>query len=243
MQEDTKIIEGARIEGLGLFIEAEKMLIVADLHLGIEEMYNRQGIMIPRTNFDEIKKKLLGMLEKTKPEIVVINGDLKHEFGEISKQEWREVMAMIDFISSNAKELVLVKGNHDRILGPLAELKGLQILDELYIKRKSMLITHGHEISQSAEFEKAKALIIAHEHPAVSIRESGRSELYKCFLRGAYARKKLIVMPSMNSVAIGSNVLREKTLSPYLQQDLGGFECWAIEDKSYYFGKLRMLYE
>ncbi|MCX8190480.1 MAG: metallophosphoesterase [Candidatus Diapherotrites archaeon] len=243
MSERLKIFNGAKIEGLGLFIEPEKMLIVADLHLGIEEMYNRQGIMVPRTNYAEIKKNLCWMIERTKPKKIVINGDIKHEFGEISKQEWREVLSIIDFISTNVKELVLIKGNHDKILGPLAELKGLRILDELYIKGESLLITHGHEISNSNEYEKAKTLIIAHEHPAVSVREGMRSELYKCFLKGNFLGKKLIVMPSMNSIAIGSNVLREKTLSPYLQQDLGKFECWAIEDKPYYFGKLGALNE
>ncbi|MEM4662531.1 MAG: metallophosphoesterase [Candidatus Diapherotrites archaeon] len=230
-----------QIADLGLFIKPEKTLVIADLHLGIEEMYNKQGIMIPRTNFEDIKHRLKHIFEILKPKQVVINGDLKHEFGEISKQEWREVLTMLDFISEQTKDVILVKGNHDTILGPLANRKGLDILEEFYIKRHNLLILHGHKPSESEKFKEASSMIIAHEHPAVSIREAGRSELYKCFLKGKLYDKTLIVMPSMNSVAIGSNILREKILSPFLQQDLSSFECWAVEDKPYYFGNLKNL--
>ncbi len=236
------IAENIGIADLGLYLEEKQALIVADLHLGYEEMLNKQGVFIPRINFRDIKKRLRNMLKETKPKSVIINGDLKHEFGEISKQEWREVLEMLDFIEKYAKEIVLIKGNHDTILGPLAKRKGLEILDELYITEYNALILHGHKLSRSKEFKKAKTLIIAHEHAAVGLREGQRVELYKCFLKGKYGRKKLIVMPSMNAVAIGSDVLREKLLSPFLQQDLSGFECWLVEDKVYYFGKLKELY-
>jgi len=239
MVREAEILKGIKIVDLGLFIEKLAILAIADLHLGIEEMYNREGVFLPRTNFEQIKKRLAKMLEAKRPKRVIINGDLKHEFGEISKQEWHEVLEMLDFIACYTKEILLIKGNHDTILGPLANLKGLSILDEFYLPELSLLFLHGHKLSKSKEFEEAKTLIIAHEHAAVSIREGQRSELYKCFLKGRYKKKTLIAMPSMNAVAIGSNVLREKMLSPFLQHDLSDFECWAIEDKPYYFGRLK----
>ena len=234
-----EILPGIAIVDLGLYLEKKQAIIIADLHLGYEEMLNKQGIFIPRLNFRDIKKRLKSMLEETQPKSVIINGDLKHEFGEISKQEWREVLAMLDFIQERTEQIVLIKGNHDTILGPLARRKGLSILDELYITEYAALILHGHKLSQSEEFKKAKTLIIAHEHAAIGLREGQRVELYKCFLKGKYGEKNLIVMPSMNAVAIGSDVLSEKLLSPFLQQDLSDFECWVVEDKVYYFGKLR----
>jgi hypothetical protein len=236
-----EIMPGIKIVDLGLYLEKVRAFIIADLHLGYEEMLNKQGVFIPRINFRDIKRRLRRMLEETKPKAVIINGDLKHEFGEISRQEWREVLEMLDFIGERIEQIVLIKGNHDTILGPLAKRKGLSILDELYITEYSTLVLHGHKLSESEEFKKAKTLIIAHEHAAVSLREGQRSELYKCFLRGKYKGKNLIVMPSMNAVAIGSDVLSEKLLSPFLQQELGEFECWLVEDKVYYFGKLREL--
>lgn len=238
---ENYIAEKIKIIDLGLYLEKVQALIIADLHLGYEEMLNKQGIFIPRINFREIKKRLRNMLEEAKPKKVIINGDLKHEFGEISRQEWREVLEMLDFIERYAEEIVLIRGNHDTILGPLAKRKGLEILDELYITEYSALVLHGHELSESKEFKKAETLIIAHEHAAVSLRERDRSELYKCFLKGNYEGKNLIVMPSMNMLAIGSDVLKEKLLSPFLQQDISKFECWLVEDKVYYFGRLKEL--
>ncbi len=237
---ENEILPGIRPVGLGLFIEKERILVIADLHLGYEEMLNAQGVFIPRINSGEIKKKLGEMLSEL-PELkrIVIAGDLKHEFGRISKQEWREVIEMAQFLARKCREVVLLRGNHDTILGPLAKWEKLKIRDDLYITSSSMLVLHGHEFKENANFRKAKTLVIAHEHPALSLREGIRSELYKCFLKGKFGGKNLIVLPSLNSISTGTNVLREKLLSPFLKEaDLHNFECWLVEDRAYYFGGL-----
>jgi len=41
-------------------------------------------------------KKLILKFPWVKPEIVIINGDLKHEFGRISRQEWNDVVKIIE---------------------------------------------------------------------------------------------------------------------------------------------------
>lgn len=236
------VMQGIKPVGLGLYLERERILIISDLHLGYEEMLNSKGIMVPRVNFDRIKERLGKIFEQLpKVKRVVINGDLKHEFGEISKQEWREVIRMLQFIQKNCEKISLIKGNHDTILGPLVKWENLKIQDELYITGSGVLFLHGHKLSESKEFKKADTLIIGHEHPAVSLREGVRSEPYKCFLKGKFDGKTLIVLPGLNAVSEGTNVLREKLLSPFLKQDLSEFECWLVEDKPYYFGKLKQL--
>jgi len=240
MRKKKEILKGIRPAGLGLFLEEEKTLAIADLHLGYEEMLNSQGLFVPRVNFEKIKGILTEMFkELPKLHNVIILGDLKHEFGTISVQEWREVIQMLQFIQKHCEQISLVKGNHDKILGPLVKYEGLKIKDDLYITRGGVLFLHGDKLNESANFKKAKTLVIAHEHPAVSLRDGVKSELYKCFLKGKFKGKNLIVLPSLNSVSVGTNVLREKLLSPFLkEQDLGKFKCWLVEDKPYYFGKL-----
>lgn len=236
------IMQGIKPIGLGLYLEKERILTIADLHLGYEEMLNSKGIFVPRANFERIKERLNKIFEQL-PRVnrVVINGDLKHEFGEISKQEWREVIRMLQFIQKNCEKISLIKGNHDTILGPLVKWENLKIEKELYITGSGVLFLHGHELSESKEFKKAKTIIIGHEHPAISLREGVRSEPYKCFLKGEFDGKTLIVLPGLNAVSEGTNVLREKLLSPFLKRDLSEFECWLVEDKAYYFGKLKQL--
>lgn len=239
MREKRKILKGIRPLGLGLFLEKERILSIADLHLGYEEMLNSQGIFVPRVNFEKIKKSLEGIFsELPRLKRIIINGDLKHEFGSISIQEWREVIRMLQFLQKHCKNISLIKGNHDTILGPLVKWENLKIEEELYITKEKILFLHGDKFSDSENFKKAKTIVIAHEHPAVSLREGVRSELYKCFLKGKFKGKNLIVMPSLNFVAKGTDVLREKLLSPFLQQDLSEFECWLVEEKAYYFGKI-----
>ena len=232
--------------GLGIYLKKSKMLVVSDFHLGYEEMLNEQGILIPRINFKEIKKELENIFKilkerSLKIEKIVINGDLKHEFGEISRQEWREVLRMINFLENSCKDIILIKGNHDTILGPLAERKNLEIVD--YLKIDKILILHGHKIPNRKILDKSKVIIIAHEHPAVGLRETQRVEKVKCFLKGKWNKKMLIAMPSLFSISIGTDVLQQKLISPFLQGNLENFEAYLIENgKIYYFGKLRYLY-
>ncbi|MCX6802709.1 MAG: metallophosphoesterase [Candidatus Diapherotrites archaeon] len=242
MNEKKEILKGMRPVNLGLFFEKEKILAIADLHLGYEEMLNAQGVFLPRTNFEKIRKALDEMLkELPKLDIIVILGDLKHEFGFISQQEWKEVIEMLQFLQKHCKKIVLIKGNHDKILGPLVKWEGLKIEEEFYITKAGVLFLHGDKISASDNFQKAKTIVIGHEHPAVSLREGIKSEMFKCFLKGKFKGKNLVILPSLDLVSTGTNILREKLLSPFLKQDLGNFECWLVEDKAYYFGRLTEL--
>lgn len=238
-----EILPGIEAIGLGLWIKKDKTLVIADLHLGIEEMFNKQGTMLPRFNFNKIKKHLEEKIfPNVKPEKIVINGDLKHEFGSISEQEWSETIDMLRLLGKKCKKIVLVRGNHDTVLGPIAKWEKLEIKKEgTLLKKSNTFVTHGEEIPKSEEFKKAKTIIISHEHPAITIREKYKEETFKAFLIGKYREKNLVVQPSMNQVTTGTNAKEERFLSPFLQQDTGEFEAYATADKAYYFGHLNEL--
>ena len=234
--DEHEIQPGARIIGLTLYLAKEKTLVFADTHLGYEEYLNTQGIMVPRFQYKEITKHLKEILEQTKPKTIVINGDLKHEFGRISGQEWTEVLNFMDYLKDY--EIILVKGNHDNIIGPLADKKNMRIADEY--KTGEYLITHGHTIPAKEKLKGVKTIIIGHEHPAIGLREEGRTEKVKCFMAGRWQGKNFIVMPSLNYVTEGTDITQEKTFSPMLQGDLGEFEIIAVEgEKILKFGKLK----
>ncbi|MDD5162681.1 MAG: metallophosphoesterase [Candidatus ainarchaeum sp.] len=249
MKPENMLAPGIKAIGLALWIPKEKSLVISDLHLGYEEMLNRQGIMMPRINFSEITEKLekifLEIFKKKKQakiEKIIINGDLKHEFGEISQQEWKETLDMLEFLEKNCSQIILVQGNHDKILGPIAKFKKMRISKEgFFLEKSKILVVHGNEIPKTEEFKKSKTIVIGHEHPAISLREAAKTETYKCFLKGKFEKKDLIVLPSMSAIAYGTDVLKQEILSPFLQQNLSEFEAWIIEDKVYYFGKIKNL--
>lgn len=232
-----EILEGMKIIGRALWISKQKILVIADLHIGYEEALNKQGILVPRTQFKEIKEEIEELLQEIKPKIIVINGDLKHEFGEISRQEWHETIAILDLLLEKAK-VILIKGNHDTILEPIAKKKNLGIKEFYCLDSGNVCILHGDKILLSSEVHKAKTLIIAHEHPAVSLHEGSKTEQYKCFLLGKWKAKQIIVMPSFFSIFEGTNVKKEKLLSPYLT-NIENFYVFVLGDKIYKFGKLK----
>jgi len=226
-----EIAENIKIKDLALVYKDH--LILGDLHIGLEEALNKQGILIPRFQFKEMEKRLKPLLLK-RIKTIVINGDLKHEFGTISEQEWRHTLQVLDLLLENNRKVILVKGNHDTILGPIADKRNLEIVDKYEID--NITIIHGNKIEEI----NTKILIIGHEHPAITIKDEIRNETYKCFLKGKYNSKTLIVMPSFFLVKQGHNVLFENPLSPYIK-NIQDFSVYIVEDKIYNFGMVKSL--
>jgi len=233
-----ELFKGARIIGLTLFLEKEKTLIIGDVHIGYEEALNRQGVLIPRLQFKEQMAELARVFSIVAPETVVLMGDLKHEFGGISDSEWHDTLQFLDFILARAK-VILLRGNHDKILGPLAKKRGLEIKD--YACLGDYFFCHGDRLfDENPDFKKAKAVMIGHEHPAIGIRDGARLEKYKCFLSGSYRWKKLIVLPSFTFLTEGTDVLQEALLSPFIRK-IDDFSAIVVSDKAYDFGKIKNL--
>ncbi|MBM3200425.1 metallophosphoesterase [Candidatus Woesearchaeota archaeon] len=232
-----EISKGVDIIDLCLHFKKEKTLVISDVHMGYEEALNKQGVLIPRLQYAETVKRLENILKGFKLNRIIINGDLKHEFGTISETEWRHTLGILDLLAQHCRKIVLIKGNHDTILGPIAEKRGLEVKRN-YTIGKTMII-HGDKIPSGEKFDSMKRLVIGHEHPAVGLQKEGRLETYKCFLKGKWKGKELIVMPSFNIITEGTDILKEKTLSPFLKQDLDDFKVFIISEGVYGFGSVR----
>ncbi len=243
-KEKTEILPGIEIRGLCLYLREEDTLIFADLHLGYEDELKKTGIIVPRFQYKEITEHLEKVISAVKKDgkirRAVIDGDLKHEFGRISEQEWSEVVRFLSFLEKHFEETVLVRGNHDNILGPIAERKNLSVVDHLFLEERKIYIAHGHRIPYDSDFNRSQVVIIAHDHPAVSLRDNVHSEKVKCFLSGKWEKKNLIQLPSMCFVSLGSDVLTEGILSPFLEKNRESFDAYCVEGMAVFcFGKLR----
>ncbi|MFC1754469.1 metallophosphoesterase [Thermoproteota archaeon] len=228
------IEKNIQIIDLGLFLEKEKLLAISDIHLGYEEALTKQGILIPKFHFKDLIIRLEKMIKSTKPEIILINGDMKHEFGTISDEEWRNSLKLIDFLKKNCKELIILKGNHDTIIDPIAKKRDIVPIKEHIVG--DVLFCHGDFVPKIPA--DVKTIVIGHEHPAVSVREGIRTEVFKCFLKGKWKEYNLIVLPSMNLLTEGTDITQEKLLSPFLKQDITDFDVYIVADKVYEFGNV-----
>ena len=118
------------IELIDIGVYTRNTLVFTDFHIGYEEALNKQGILMPRFQFREIIERLeniFGKLKGREIEKIVILGDLKHEFGTISEQEWRHTLRLLDYLGQHCREIILIKGNHDTILGPIAQKRSVKI--------------------------------------------------------------------------------------------------------------------
>lgn len=227
-----EIIDGVEIRDLSLYLKKEKILVVTDFHIGYEEDLNKRGVFIPRFQFKDILDRLERILDGIAVKKVVILGDLKHEFGVISLTEWKNTLQLIDFLTARCKSIILLKGNHDKILGPITAKRSIKVRKSF--KAGRFLFAHGDYVPKNITQD---VIIIGHEHPAVSLKKDGRSEVYKCFLKGKWKDKTLLVLPSFNLVAEGTDVLRDDMLSPFLN-DISKFRVYIVSGGVYDFGKL-----
>lgn len=218
---------------LGLYIGDLRILVVADLHIGHEASLEKHGVLLPLSTYPRMKKKLLDMISERAVDELIILGDVKTEFGRPSIQEWVEVKDLLSTLK-NRLRVHVVRGNHDNYI--------LNILSRFsidfhypYFKLGDVMFIHGHELPP-LDVEDVNLIVMAHEHPAVTLRDKlGVKFKFKCFLKGVYGDKELMVIPSFSPLATGASIneaRREELLSPILQNiDIGELTPIVVEDK------------
>jgi hypothetical protein len=234
----VEIAPGIEIIDLALWLPKQKVLAVSDFHIGYEDSLNARGILLPRHQFKDTKERLQKIFAslETKPKKIIITGDLKYEFGTVNRGERFGLTDLLRFLAKNCDKLIVLKGNHDKILDFLQNEK-LKIMSKLTLG--NIFFAHGDIIVNDI---KAKTIIVGHAHPAIKLSDGLVAEKVKCFLKGKWKNKTLIVLPSFNLVTEGTDVLSEKGLSPYVNS-AKNLEVWAIPEfnEILYFGKLKHL--
>jgi len=232
--ETIKIAKGLSIASPwpALFMEKERMLIVSDLHLGLEDEQESKGIHIPTSVFPKIMRSILTPVKELSCDKVVILGDFKHEFGKPSESEWYSVKRMIKSLNEMKVEPLVVRGNHDNYI--IIILKEMNVkLFQPSLSINGFTLFHGHlEITEKEE--KAKHIIMGHEHPSIVIKDDlGVKHRFKTFLNGKVGDKTITVLPSTSPLAYGSDInetLQKDLLSPILQKShLDDLIPYAIE--------------
>ncbi|HLD05016.1 MAG TPA: metallophosphoesterase [Candidatus Nanoarchaeia archaeon] len=233
--EPYKVDEEVEIIDLTLHLKKHQTLVIGDLHIGMEEALNKQGVLIPRFQFKELLVRLEKIISTAKPKNIILIGDVKHEFGVITETEWRNIVCLIDFLKEKAI-VEIIKGNHDAIVLPIAAKRNILVKD--HIKMGDFYLCHGHKLPTDSDFKEAKTIIMGHEHPAIGLQDGPRREMYKCFLVGKYKRKNLIILPSLSTLSEGTDVTKEQFLSPLIK-NIKDFKFYIVSDKVYEFGKVK----
>jgi len=78
-----------------LFIEDKKILVIADLHIGIETELREHGLN-PLSQTEKMLKRLSSICKKYKPEEIILLGDIKHNIPSSTFQERRDVISFFE---------------------------------------------------------------------------------------------------------------------------------------------------
>ena len=119
-------------DGLALFLEDINSIAIADLHIGLELALMDEGTFLPIDQYSDIKAKILKWVDIWNPERIIINGDFKHEFGRVSRQEWTEILDLWDTLKTKSIELEVVRGNHDNYLITVLKKRNKNLRDPSY---------------------------------------------------------------------------------------------------------------
>lgn len=218
----------------------ENVLVVADMHLGVEAALEYEGVSLPRVQMAKISEYMSRLMESVSPSKVVVAGDLKHNFSRNLTQEWHAVDHFVKSLSGKAS-IEVVKGNHDNYLGMILREHSIPLRREVTVS--GVRILHGH-IGQPGP----KPMIMGHIHPSLRLRDSAGAYVKNpCFLYNA--EKRILVLPALSVVAYGVDVVGQPSsdlMSPLLPEDgLSNFLPIVFSgDKPLIFpkiGQLRMM--
>ena len=219
----TKIIPGYP----ALMIEGDKKsLVITDLHLGFENALSLNNVFLGKNKtVTEITKEIELIIDKTKPDSLILLGDVKSGINSITKTEWETVPVFFENITKLI-DTILVPGNHDANIEKLipneitlAGSKGI-IIDDI-------LLTHGHTMP-SENFSQINTIVMGHIHPVFFEKESlinGErvwvsiiSDKQKIF-HSKSGELELIILPSFNRYFYATQKkFYKKSISPIIEK-------------------------
>jgi DNA ligase-associated metallophosphoesterase len=202
-----------------VWLAAERVLIVADLHLGYAWAHRSAGNLIPLTRTFDALERLSHLIDAYSPVRTVLLGDIVHDAVDVEPLtvELRRLQEDL----GQRTEIVLVAGNHDRRLKALLESKdiGLPLMREWQIGPHRLVHGDGAGLDQ-AKAEMATAMsrgglvFCGHEHPAITLSDHVASYTKcPCFVEG----DGLLMLPAFSEWAGGSNLRNGNFLSRYLE--------------------------
>ena len=150
-----------------LWVEQQRLLLIADVHLGKADHLQAHGIAIPsdgeRANLERIDQ----LSRRWQPAELIILGDLVHHPKAVSGELEERVEALLGSLNC---PITWVEGNHDRRRS-LGQLQGQPSLS-----RQGLWLSHEPEIPPEGQLN-----ICGHLHPVSILRQTSDQMRLPCF--------------------------------------------------------------
>jgi DNA ligase-associated metallophosphoesterase len=188
-----------------LWLEAERALVVADLHLEKGSSYAARGQMLPPYDTRETLMRLAAEVEALAPAIVVLLGDTFHDRkseGRLAADDGERLRGL-----ARGRTLVWVVGNHDT--------DGPQALPGETVAELTLLgLTLRHEPQSGLQ----PGEVAGHLHPAARVTASRGSIRRRCFITDG----DRAILPAFGAYAGGLNVRDQAFAGMFARPPLAG---------------------
>lgn len=217
---------------------AERSLVVADYHAGIEVGFRFEEGVELESRAPQRKATILELIDMTRPDRLIMLGDVTHSIGEPGGAERAELEVLFEDIDL---PVTVAKGNHDGLFEAFVEsspehFERITVTPSEGACLNSLGIAHGHTWPDPTVLE-ADVVCVGHEHPCVQLQdEVGGTRIERVWIRGqidptpfesAYETviddpPELVVFPAFNDLCGGTwvNVPEQEFLSPFLPAGL-----------------------
>ncbi len=146
----------------------QRVLVVADLHIGWEVSLAQKGVYIP-SQTPKILDKLQKIVEIVKPTRLIFLGDVKHAVAKVELREWRDIPNLFETLEKSVPNIQVVPGNHDGNLEPLLP-ETVTLSPVTGVKIGDVGLFHGHAWP-APELLGCRTLVMGHIHPTVAFRD------------------------------------------------------------------------
>jgi len=212
-----------------LLIKPDDILVVADLHIGLERELARKGIHVP-DQLLKLQERLFRIIGKTGAKRVIILGDIKNEYAGTGWNDLADVPAFFSRLTERVK-VTIVKGNHDGGIENVIP-SNVEVHEPEGFVLGDILFTHGQAWPRKTDLS-AKTLIMGHIHPAVEFWSSGARSVEHAWIRAPVDKKALerkfktevalenaIIVPAFNHLSGGAtfNNIDFKPMGPLLSK-------------------------
>ena len=188
-----------------LWLETERALVVADLHLEKGSSYAARGQMLPPYDTRETLRRLAAEVAALAPAVVVLLGDTFHDRRSEERLAAEDAEALREL--ARGRTLVWVVGNHDAD-GPQA-LPG-EVADELVLG--GLILRHEPQAGPQ------RGEVAGHLHPAAKIAAPRGTLRRRCFITDG----ERAVLPAFGAYAGGLNVLDAAFAGMFVRPPLTG---------------------
>jgi len=150
--------------------DGERILLASDFHLGLEYELAKMGISIPYQT-DRILAELLSVVRESRPDRLILLGDVKHGVPITSFMERREISRFFESLSADVKVIDVARGNHDGNLQQLVP-EGVTIHPSggfTVGEGSRIAVVHGHAWPYP-RLMSADLIVMGHNHPTVLLK-------------------------------------------------------------------------